>query len=177
MITLLTGEIQTGKTSLCLEVLEHARQEGVRLGGLISPGVFSAGEKVAIDVLDLSSGERRRLAERLVENSPQISTKRWAFLPETISWGNKILSGAVPCDLLMIDELGPLEFHREQGWVEGFRTIESGDYRAALLVIRPSLLDEAVLRWNVRRVIDLDDPEETLRRGQDLVGYLLDPRA
>lgn len=172
-IHLLTGEIQSGKTSLCLEVMEIARKAGVRLGGVISPGVFVSGEKTAIDLLDIRSGERRRLADGLGGRSSEISTKRWAFLPDTVTWGNQVLKTAVPCELLMIDELGPLEFHRGEGLVTGFGTVGTGDYRAALLVIRPSLLEEALSRWNVARIINLDDPDESLRSGRVLYESLL----
>ena len=172
-IHLLTGEIQSGKTSLCLEVIEIARKAGIRLGGVISPGVFVSGEKTAIDLLDTRSGECRRLADGPGGRSSAISTKRWAFLPDTITWGNQVLKKAVPCELLMIDELGPLEFHRGEGLVTGFKTVGSGDYRAALLVIRPSLLDEALSRWNATKIINLDDLDEPLRSGKELYESLL----
>ena len=95
-IHLLTGEIQSGKTSLCLEVIEIARKAGIRLGGVISPGVFVSGEKIAIDLLEIRSGERRRLADGPGGRSSGISTKRWAFLPDTVIWGNQVLKTAVP---------------------------------------------------------------------------------
>lgn len=176
-ITLLTGEIQSGKTSLCLEVAAAAREAGVELGGVVSPGVFHEGEKIAIDVLDIRGGECRRLAEGSGGRSTAVSTQRWAFQPEAVAWGNRILERAVPCDLLVIDELGPLEFHRGEGWTNGFKTVASGDYTAALLVIRLSLLDAALNRWGIERIINLDDPDEPLRSGRDLLQSLIKHRA
>lgn len=173
-ITLLTGGIQSGKTSLCLEVVAAAREEGVVLGGLVSPGVFREGEKIAIDVLDIRSGERVRLAGGLGSRSTGITTRRWAFIPEAVAWGNEVLDKAVPCDLLVVDELGPLEFHRGEGWVNGFKTVESGDFSAALLVIRPSLLEEALSRWDVRGVIDLNDSNRELRSGKQVLQSLIE---
>ena len=173
-IHLLTGEIQSGKTSLCLEVMEIARKAGVRLGGVISPGVFVSGEKTAIDLLDIRSGERRRLADGPGGRSSELSTKRWAFLPDTVTWGNQVLKKAVPCELLLIDELGPLEFHHGEGLVTGFSTVGAGDYWAGLLVIRPSLLDEALSRWNVGRIINLDDPNHSHLTGEVILRSLIE---
>jgi len=173
-INLLTGEIQSGKTRLCLEVVEAARRTGTKLGGVISPAVFVAGEKTAIDLLDIQSGERRRLADSLGGRSSNLFTKRWSFLPEAVLWGNQILEKAVPCELLIIDELGPLEFHRGEGWVNGFKAIESGDFTAALLVIRPSLLDEALSRWEVDRIINLDDPSQSHLSGKAILQSLIE---
>jgi nucleoside-triphosphatase THEP1 len=172
-ITLLTGEIQSGKTSLCLEVVAAARVAKVQLGGLVSPGVFQAGEKIAIDVLDLKSGEHKRLANRSGSSSTGLSTQRWDFLPEAVTWGKQILEMSVPCELLVIDELGPLEFLRAEGWMTGFEAVASGEYRAALLVIRPSLLEKALNRWQVSRIINLEDPDESLREGVDLFNFLM----
>ncbi len=175
-ITLLTGGIESGKTSLCLEVVEAAREEGVLLGGLISPAVFQNGEKVAIDVMDIKRGERMRLADGPGGRATDVETKHWAFYPEAVAWGNQVLASAVPCNLLVIDELGPLEFKRKEGWVNGFKTVASGDYHAALLVIRPSLLEEALSRWQVGKIVNLDEPHQDLRTGKELYRSLLGGR-
>ncbi len=176
MIFLITGDIQSGKTSLCLDVIEAAREKGVRLGGVISPADFLAGEKMAIDLQDVRSGDRVRLAELLGDKESQISTKRWAFVPEAVEWGNQILKDAIPCDLLVIDELGPLEFDRGEGWINGFESIASGEYKAALVVIRPSLLEKALDRWEVDRVINLDEPAQQFPTGKEICESLFPAR-
>jgi nucleoside-triphosphatase THEP1 len=155
-IVLLTGEIQSGKTNLCLDLHRKAQEAGLQVGGVISPAIFEKGEKVAIDILDLKSGNQKRLAELNAGQKSEIQTQRWSFFQDIVEWGNDKLREAVPCDLLVIDELGPLEFQREEGWVNGFHAVESGAYRVALLVIRPSLIDDAVSRWPSSRTVDLN---------------------
>ena len=172
-IILLSGQIDSGKTSLCQEIVNLARQDGLRLGGLVSPAVFQEGQKIAIDLLDLKSGERRRLAEGSGRRSTDLQTQRWSFLPDAVAWGNQVLESALPCDLLVIDELGPLEFQRGQGWVAGFQAVDGGEYQAALLVIRPSLMEEALSRWDVKGIIDLDDPAEPNRTASKLYPFIL----
>lgn len=172
-IVLVTGEIQSGKTSLCLNLYKEARAEGYSVAGLISPAIFEKGEKVAINVLDLKSGIQKRLAERNAGQPSALKTQHWSFFQEIIKWGNDKLKRAVPCDLLVIDELGPLEFHRNQGWVNGFSSLESGAYQAAVVVIRPSLISEAVLRWDSARVFDLSDPGMGTVTGKELFEALL----
>lgn len=172
-IYILTGEIQSGKTSLCLALVKEARKMGIQLGGLISPGVFRSGEKIAIDLLDIKSDERKRLADGLGGRSTEVHTKRWSFQPDAVAWGNRILDKSVPCDLLLIDELGPLEFLRGEGWVKGFKAVDSDGYQAALLVIRPSLVEEALNRWEVNGIIDLGDPDQPINSGEKLISYIL----
>ncbi len=157
-IVLITGEIQTGKTNLCLALYKKALEVNIKVGGVISPSVFEGGKKIAIDVLDLKSGKQKRLADLKTGEPSDLETKKWSFSLEAVDWGNEMLREAVPCDLLIVDELGPLEFHRAEGWVNGFDAVGNGEYRAALVVIRPSLIDIAARRWNISRIIDLNLP-------------------
>ena len=155
-IILLTGEMQSGKTKLCLNLFQLAQDANIRVGGVISPAVFDGSRKIAIDAIDLKSGIRKRLAELRTSHQTALETQRWSFYSEVVDWGNKMLIEAVPCDLLMIDELGPLELQRGEGWVNGLTVIENSDYSTALIVIRPSLVEEADRLWQVSRIIDLD---------------------
>ena len=156
-IILITGDLEVGKTSFCRELADITRKGGLVLSGLISPAVFRDGEKVAIDVEDLRSGERRRLAELNQGPDDRLQTKRWTFNTEVVDWGNQVLEQATPCDLLLIDELGPLEFERNQGWTNGIQAVSGGDYKAAVVVVRPSLLEMARELWPISLVIDLDE--------------------
>jgi len=166
-IILITGEFETGKTNLCLELFQRAREADFLVGGMISPAVFVGDQKTAIDVLDLKSGTRKRLAELSGHRQTSLETQRWSFFPEVVNWGNQVLKESVPCDLLIVDELGPLEFHRQEGWMNGFSSLDSGEFQLAFAVIRPSLVDEASARWNFSRIINLDDPENDLSAGKD----------
>ncbi len=171
-IIILTGDIQSGKTSLCQELAQKAKEEGIQLAGLLSPGVFEEGKKTGIDVINLKNWEQRHLAVLKEKDQTELETRRWSFFPEIIQWGNQALINAVPCDLLVVDELGPLEFNRGEGWISGLAAVDSGSYQSALVVIRPSLLKMAGQRWEISQVIDLDDPLYRTLSGEDLFSRL-----
>lgn len=63
-LQLVTGERDAGKTRWCERAIAAARAAGRDVRGLLSPGAFVAGQKVAIRVRDLCSGEERILATR-----------------------------------------------------------------------------------------------------------------
>jgi len=172
-IIILTGKLQSGKTSFCLDLAQNAKNMGINLAGVLSPGVFDQDEKTGIDVLNLKSWERRRLAVLRGKEQTGLETRRWSFYPKIVDWGNQVLKNAVPCDLLIIDELGPLEFEREEGWIAGISAVDSGEYQAALVVIRPSLLKTANKRWKVSRVQDLDDTQNASFSSEDLLASLI----
>lgn len=139
-VIVITGEIGAGKTSWCRELIAHVRQLGMQVAGLTSPGVFAGGQKIAIDLLDLASGERRRLADRLALPDAGSPTPNWKFHTETLAWGDSVLRAIDGCDLLVIDELGPLELRHNQGWQHALPLLKQGRYRAACVVIRRPLL-------------------------------------
>ena len=146
-LVLLTGPRGAGKTRWCERCAHASRAAGFIVAGVVSPAVFEAGSKTAIDLLDLDSGERRRLAERSMPGVPGTAGLGWRLDGETLAWGNAILERTGPCDLLVIDELGPLEFRDEGGLSTAFAAVEARRYRRAVVVVRPELLDGARARW------------------------------
>jgi nucleoside-triphosphatase THEP1 len=69
-------------------------------------------------------------------------TPGWEYDAEVFAWATETLSQATPCDLLVVDEVGPLELVGRRGWVKALEVLRRGDFRAALAVCRPGLLDE-----------------------------------
>jgi nucleoside-triphosphatase len=139
-IIVVTGPFACGKTALCLRLAEEARAGRLVVCGILSLPRLVDGVKVGIDLLDVGSGARCSLAEAHAQtNGPR--TASWRFHSGTLAWGSDILRHATPCDLLLIDELGPLELVRGEGWSEAIEMLRSGGYRWAVVVVRPGLVD------------------------------------
>lgn len=156
-IVLVSGLRQTGKTTWCRALVEHARDAGIAAAGLLAPAVFDGRHKSAIDQLDLRTGEIRRLAERrrafrgrwaFGNNEPRTA---WRFDDGTIAWANSVLleereRDARP-DVLIVDELGPLELIHGEGIATAMTILDERRYRLAVVVVRSSLLARALDRW------------------------------
>lgn len=143
-LALITGPSGCGKTSLCERLAERARKAGLSVGGILCPPVFEAGSKVGIDQLDLATGERKRLGVRC-DGAGTIGC--WHLDERVIAWGNRIISNLKGEDFIIIDELGPLELESGDGYQQALRLLDEGRYRKAIVVVRPSLLPLAQLRW------------------------------
>lgn len=146
-VHIVTGPRGAGKTTLCTRIADWAAAARLVVAGVLSPAVFEQAEKVGIDVIALRTRERRRLAAPYNLAAGATHTQRWSFDGETLSWGDAVLQSATPCDLLVVDELGPLEFERGEGWLSGLAAVDAGRYRWALVVVRPELLSAATKRW------------------------------
>lgn len=150
-ILLVTGAIGCGKTTYCRTQIDAARRAGLDVAGVLSPARFEQGVKAGIDVLDLRSGELRPLAHlRTMETASDITgvvTQRWRFDAAVLAWANQALAAATPCDLLVVDELGPLELEQGRGWTAALATIDARAFETALVVVRDNLLASALARW------------------------------
>ena len=159
-IILVTGWRMAGKTTFCKEVIRSARQKGLQVRGLLSSARFEDNIKVGIDVEDLASQDKRILAEFNQGQKSDITTKSWVFDINNMVWGNNILKNINTCDFFVIDELGPLEFCRNQGWTAGFDVLDARNYQLALVVIRPELIEEAKIKWPDAPVIQIESVSE-----------------
>ncbi len=160
-IYIITGRTNSGKTSFCsnfLGMVPKFAQQKWRIRGILSLSIIHQDEKQGILALDLDSGERRRLAVLNTGALGGIQTPRWQFDVDTLQWCNQVLADSIPCDLLIVDELGPLEFHQKSGFVEGLRAVDSGNFSLGLIVVRSGLLKVALNRWPDAFPIQIDTP-------------------
>jgi nucleoside-triphosphatase THEP1 len=146
-ILILSGDIDSGKSTLCLHLLERIKTTHLDVKGIISPPGGENGSKSEIKILNVATGEMRNLATLNTTNPQGVYTTRWQFINESLDWGNKILLQSTPCDVLIIDELGPLELERHEGWQGGLTAVDSRNYALAILVVRPRLIRNIKERW------------------------------
>jgi nucleoside-triphosphatase THEP1 len=110
MIALVTGDIGSGKTTACQKALALLAARGITCRGLLAPARYDpGGEKNGIDLLDVATGERRRLADTVPGGGATIG--RYTFDPDALQWGLERLEDALRPSpgLLVVDEIGPLE--------------------------------------------------------------------
>jgi nucleoside-triphosphatase len=122
---------------------------------------MEVGKKTGIAVENLASKETRHLAVHDYKpNNLDDDPIHWAFDPLVLEWGNQVFAQAVPTDLLVVDEIGPLEMKRKQGWVNALHALDSRQYRQAILVMRPKLLAMAQSRWQWGETLEIESVEQ-----------------
>lgn len=158
-INLITGERDVGKTILCSNLIEKLKLKGYSVAGIISPGIYIDDIKVGITALNIKSGEKVRLADYSpcwdIENPLRI----WKIHSDAIIWGNDVLNKSVPCDVLIIDEVGYLEFEKNCGWNKSFEILEERGFKIAFVVVRIDLVEAALSKWKKAQILRIETRE------------------
>jgi len=155
---MVTGPRGVGKTTFCRLLAGHACTAGWDVAGLLSPAVIEEGFKTGVLVEDLRTSEQRPLASAAPHPPFDLQLGDWFFDRATLDWGNHVLETCLPCDLLIVDELGPLELMRGAGWASALAVLRQPNYRLGLVVVRPELQESARARLPVAGTIPLDAP-------------------
>lgn len=153
---MLSGQRWAGKTIFCRALAAYARAQGWDAAGLLSPAVFDGELKTGILAEDVRTGETRSLASSTPHSSFDLRQGNWYFDRSSLAWGSHILESSLPCDLLIVDELGPLELTRQMGWQTALDVLRREQYRLALVVIRPELQDLARRLFVFSEILAID---------------------
>ena len=169
-IFIITGEVGSGKTLLISNLLAEISKLGIKAAGIYSPARFENGEKTGIFVVDISSGLDKLLATHQPGWDPDNPIREWKMDPVVLKSGDALLRNSVPTTVLIIDELGFLEFEKNTGWVSAFEILEKGAFEIAIIVVRSSLLDQALAKWENAQVIYIKQPSQV----NEYTDYLID---
>ncbi|MGC8633543.1 MAG: nucleoside-triphosphatase [Candidatus Limnocylindrales bacterium] len=176
-LVLLTGAPGSGKTTACARLADQAERRGRTCEGLLSPARFSRGRKSGIDVVELRTGVRRRLAEVAActtgpsDLAQGPAAGRYQFHAGALAWAARRLNEIGACDVLIVDEIGPLELERGEGWANAIQVLRAGHYRLAVATVRPALVQS--LRAALGDLPGTALVEETVLPEHDVVAGLL----
>lgn len=148
-IAILSGERGCGKTTVCAKVMRLAQAMSLSVGGLLTLPRYNVGKKVGMDVQDVATGKLYPLAE-IDKATDGPVTGHFHFHVEGLRWGNEALENVAFCDVLLIDELGPLELVESQGWCNAIDVLNASVCRLAVVVVRPALINHLLGKLEVR---------------------------
>ena len=125
---LITGTPGAGKTTVLSKVIETLKAKGYSVGGMISREVRTCGTRVGFEVLDLGSGRRGWLAHTDQKQGPRVGRYR-VNLEDLDNIGvDAIVKAIENLDIIVIDEIGPMELYSEKFKMAVKRAAESGKF-------------------------------------------------
>lgn len=149
MFILLTGSQHVGKTTACWKALPGLRATGVKIAGFVSPPILNGGgAKTGIEMVDLTTGQRQTFA-RVAGPDEMRTVGVYRVLDGATEWARGVLATALTAnaDWLVIDEIGPLELHRNSGFAFALEPLADPErIPNAIVIVRPELVAELAER-------------------------------
>jgi nucleoside-triphosphatase len=110
---LVVSESGSGKTSWCKQYINRRRESGSSVGGILSPAIEKQGQRVGSNAIDLLTGQEIPFARlsryRSFKGGEKVGD--YTISREGILFACGAIKRAVEsrCNLVVIDEVGPLE--------------------------------------------------------------------
>jgi len=162
----LTGTPGVGKTTVLLKTVEKLKLQGVSVGGMISREARIGGERVGFEILDLMSGNRGWLAHVEGKEGPRVGKYRVNLEDVDLVGVEAVLDAVESADVVVVDEVGPMELCSERFRVAVRRAVE-GELVVVGVVhwkARDRLTDEVKKREDLEMVEVTGENREDLPR-------------
>jgi len=104
-----TGEPGTGKSTLILKVVRAVRSRGFSVGGFITGEIKDAGRRRGFTIEDLALGRQAIMASDELRVGPRVGRYRVNLRSLTEIGASSLAYAAASCDLIVCDEVGPME--------------------------------------------------------------------
>lgn len=170
MIIILSGPVHGGKTTLVQKSLSRWASHGLGFGGFLSLAVPDGSGAHEYDLLGLKDGLRLPLLRRTGEPEWE-RVGPFSFVPGTLEVARSLIRTADPAEVLIVDEVGPLELAGGGVW-PALREVVFKPGMKALLVAREEILEDLsrLLGAPMPLIIDVCDPNAQRLLDQSLLG-------
>ncbi len=140
-ILVISGWRGVGKTTFCQNAIQKFKHMGLKVSGILSPARIQNGQKTGIFAHDIEHEETRLSASTISGEIDGYRLGPYCFDENVLLWEDEIIRRVTSTDLLVIDELGYLEFDEQGGIYSSFELLRKKDYRLALVIIRPERVE------------------------------------
>jgi nucleoside-triphosphatase THEP1 len=156
-ITLIIGDREEGKTACLRRLVDDLQAQGKKVSGFFAIGVHNnEGVRDGFRIQNIETGEE---AEFCVTGGDQGWERigRFRINPAGLAKGYEWMSTERirNSDILVIDELGPLEM-AGRGWSDLISRILAESPKPMVWTVRRSLAEKVAVRWNVGKVVKIE---------------------
>ncbi len=157
VVIIITGEVGTGKTSFLKKLIVRFEEQNIKTGGLLSKRIYQNEKLEGYDLFSIKQNKYVPLIREKCFSENDLSLGSYYFNSETINIGNKILlEDSKLSDILIIDEIGPLELNNN-GWANTITTILTSTKIPMIWIVRTSLLHEVQRKWGIQASLVINE--------------------
>ena len=172
-IILVTGNTQSGKSSLIEGLIPALKQRNLKLAGILAKGLWESNIRSGFILIDLKRNKSVPLARRVINDGR--NTVPFEFFSSGIKTGRRALSveSCAGADIVVVDEVGRLET-AGMGWTPFLTPLLELNGAVHIWVIRAGLVDDVCGIWNLGKPpqVRADEPNASDR----LLNLILETR-
>ncbi len=106
----ITGKPRVGKSTIINKVIQRLKADGVAVGGMLTADIHEGGQRVGFSIEDVSTGEKGVLAHvQSHQRGPKVGKYTVNLTDLDAIGANSITTALAQAELIIIDEIGPME--------------------------------------------------------------------
>jgi len=152
MIFILSAPIHSGKTTWLSKVVTELKKQNRVCKGILTYAVFDGDRRIGYDIENIETGERkefiRRIGYGVAFDDSDVYLRDYHFSAVVIEEINQILKNAVGADVVVIDEIGPLEL-RGKGFFPAISYLMSHQPPSLIMVVRDTIVSDVIARFKI----------------------------
>ncbi len=125
-VWLITGDPGVGKTTVLTKTMNIMRNSGYALGGMLCKEVRVKNERVGFELMDVASGQKGVLASTKLNAGPKFGKYRVNLIDLAEKGAKGLLNAIDFCDVIICDEIGPMELFSPEFRKAVKAVVESG---------------------------------------------------
>ncbi len=166
----ITGKPGAGKSTLALKISEELKRLGFKVCGVTCPDVRVNGRRVGFKMVNIATGEEEWLARVEGCNGPRVG--RYRVCPQVIELVRRAFEG--PCDVVIIDEIGPMELKLPEVKETFLKVLRSGKPFVVVHHLRLREREFLELLGNCKKIIvEKENREGAWREAREWIEELL----
>jgi len=142
-IIIITGPVNSGKTSMMLKLIEREKQRNVSPTGIIARGIYEGDNKIGYEAVNIASGQTTKLAGTEEWTSDNFTFGKFIFSDAAFVFAKKALLDFHKGGVVFLDEAGPLELSGS-GHAEVLIELLNSDIARLYISVRDTCLDDFI---------------------------------
>ncbi len=159
-IAIITGDCQSGKTTLLLQLVHHLQDANKQVGGIVALGLWQDNLRSGFDLYLPATNKTQPLARRMAIKP--VKGIPFQFMPKAILAGEQALSIECchMCDMVVVDEIGPYEL-AGKGWSQSIDSLAQQKDIKQVWIVRKSIIEQVCMRWQIQEplIVHVDDED------------------
>jgi nucleoside-triphosphatase THEP1 len=149
---IITGDVQSGKSTLAMELAIHLMQKKQKIAGIIAKGLWKDNVRSGFNLIDLSTNQQAPLARRKKDLKKGHVTP-FDFFKAGMDFGANALEKKKCCNsnIILVDEVGKLEL-RGLGWACFLNPLLTIKSATPIWIVRENLVNDVCINWNLNNV-------------------------